>query len=202
MTRLFDATHGQVQEFLEKLAAAGLTAEHLEKLHMGDARLQMWVSMLDQDVEPKLSATPVLLKDLFPAGGRLFRLLHRAGFVYLNQVAECTEDDLWSLRGCGEKSIRQLTNLLHEHGLQLKTINEGPSALIHGWAGDGRYRAEVSSMAIRWLVKLDRRQDFQDEGAWNHRLQDFLGLSHAKRKRHYTQSGLAKIDAFIRDNGL
>ena len=47
MTRLFDAKHGQVQEFIKKLSIVGFTTEHLQYVLRDPDAMERWVRSLD-----------------------------------------------------------------------------------------------------------------------------------------------------------
>jgi len=60
---------------------------------------------------------------------RTFNCLRRAGLLNLRALALATESDLTSIRGFGKKSLVEVRDKLHEHGLELKPPKGGYRAI-------------------------------------------------------------------------
>ena len=128
MTRLSEAPHGWVEDFLRKAASAGLSAEHLKMLNSDPHLLHEWIASLPdierpavvQKVKPAFSR--VALTQAFPEGGTAVRtLVVRMGINWLDDLASLCEMELISLRAFGTKRIARIQTVLSEHGLELDT---------------------------------------------------------------------------------
>ncbi|HWD40224.1 MAG TPA: DNA-directed RNA polymerase subunit alpha [Fimbriimonas sp.] len=60
---------------------------------------------------------------------RTFNCLRRAGILNLKALAIASESDLTAIRGFGKKSLLEVRDKLHEHGLELKPPKGGYRAL-------------------------------------------------------------------------
>ena len=60
---------------------------------------------------------------------RTFNCLRRAGILNLKGLAVASESDLTAIRGFGKKSLLEVRDKLHEHGLELKPPKGGYRAL-------------------------------------------------------------------------
>jgi DNA-directed RNA polymerase subunit alpha len=60
---------------------------------------------------------------------RTFNCLRRAGILNLKALAIASESDLTAIRGFGKKSLLEVRDKLHEHGLELKPPKGGDRSL-------------------------------------------------------------------------
>ena len=82
-----------------------------------------------EDVPPELANIPEMRIEELDFSQRTFNCLRRAGLLTLRALATATESDLTSIRGFGKKSLVEVRDKLHEHGLELKPPKGGYRAI-------------------------------------------------------------------------
>lgn len=205
MTRLFDAPHGKLHEFEKRLQAAGFTAEHLDALLKDQRRLRAWVTVLDHGAMPEPPASRITIKDVFVDGGRAPALLKDMRFVYLDEVAECTEEDFLELRNCGPKTLDVIVEMLTRHGFALRSTHDDPPPLVGSSSRYYRayYRPRIGDVRLWSLLDFSFSDDIQNgHGTGDLTLQQFQDMGTAERERIFTPAGLHKVESFIARNGL
>jgi DNA-directed RNA polymerase subunit alpha len=96
------------------LGAAGFDSELLEDVTADDELLKN---------------VPELRIEELDFSQRTFNCLRRAGILNLKSLAVASESDLTAIRGFGKKSLLEVRDKLHEHGLELKPPKGGYRAL-------------------------------------------------------------------------
>jgi DNA-directed RNA polymerase subunit alpha len=96
------------------LGAAGFEADSLEDTTADDEMLKN---------------VPDLRIEELDFSQRTFNCLRRAGILNLKALAVASESDLTAIRGFGKKSLLEVRDKLHEHGLELKPPKGGYRAL-------------------------------------------------------------------------
>jgi len=96
------------------LGAAGFDADLLED---------------EADDDEMLKNVPELRIEELDFSQRTFNCLRRAGILNLKALAIASESDLTAIRGFGKKSLLEVRDKLHEHGLELKPPKGGYRSL-------------------------------------------------------------------------
>ncbi|MBI1757471.1 MAG: DNA-directed RNA polymerase subunit alpha [Fimbriimonas ginsengisoli] len=79
----------------------------------------------EDDLTDELRNVPEIRIEELDFSQRTFNCLRRAGLLNLRSLAVATESDLTSIRGFGKKSLVEVRDKLHDHGLELKPPKGG-----------------------------------------------------------------------------
>ena len=147
MTRIFDASYGQVQEFLKRLAIYGLTKEEMLYLKDNPRAMREWIATLSSVINRTARSDLNLpVATLFGENDqRVKSLLSREYIRTIGDLTDWTYEELKSINNCGEKTINFIRAVLNDHGLNLSTRSVDESV-----RDPDRVRSEYRGNAIRW----------------------------------------------------
>ena len=92
---------------------------------LGEAGYEINID-LDEEIEDEaLKNVPELRIEELDFSQRTFNCLRRAGIMNLKNLAMASESDLTAIRGFGKKSLLEVRDKLHEHGLEMKPPKGG-----------------------------------------------------------------------------
>lgn len=171
MTRLSNVSHGQMEQFVRRLAGSGFTAEDLIRVSTDSRLMKNWVSLLhaDQDggIVPEdvsgILCTPVTT---FFTDKRVSKTLLREGIQTLEELVDWTEYELRGIRNFGEKSLETVRSALAPVGIHLPEIRQDDSMVIpperifeldrgtnHPWK-----RSSIGHLPLSQFVKITREE--------------------------------------------
>ncbi len=192
MTRLYDATHGQVQEFLKRLAGAGLTQEDIVRLTNNPPLMQSWIESLGKETRITVNLdTPI---EILFGKSKLASMLKRAGIKTVDHLIDWTEDELGDIRNCGDRSLAVIKATLAEHFLSLSTRNEleapdnsriysrlDRTVVMRPWR-----RRDIGHLPLSWFVLLGGKKYAELPGQYvNDKIGDIASLSDDELRKHY-----------------
>jgi len=96
---------------------------------LGEAGFETDIELDDTNNDELLKNVPDLRIEELDFSQRTFNCLRRAGILTLKALAIATESDLTAIRGFGKKSLLEVRDKLHEHGLELKPPKGGYRSL-------------------------------------------------------------------------
>ncbi len=96
---------------------------------LGEAGFETDIEADDTNNDELLKNVPDLRIEELDFSQRTFNCLRRAGILTLKALAIATESDLTAIRGFGKKSLLEVRDKLHEHGLELKPPKGGYRSL-------------------------------------------------------------------------
>lgn len=151
----------------------------------------------------------VPITEAFVGNATVPNLLLRTGFRYLDELTECTAQDLHTIRGCGEKTVSYIEAVLLDHGLGLHANSEKTSPIMVTPDGTSVLRSLLANQKIRTWIRFNDNQDLVSSSLATEMLvyglitfQQFMDANADQRRALYTSHGIRKIEAFITEHSL
>lgn len=172
MARLLHAKYSQVAEFIKRLEATGLTAEQMITLTTEPEHMRQWVEWLE-NVHPSVAASRLLITDVLAEDLLLASSLRGEEIVTLGELADCTIDEVRSMRLIGDGRMKKIQAAFTEHGLRFSdNIDNGAR--------------RVYSSRRSWSCRRDRLGDKL--------IESFIEIRHGYRKADRAETSKLTID--------
>lgn len=205
MTTLREAPHGQVDDLIHKLAAAGLTTEHIKALLADQDKIKAWVDALrglDLVQTPSRGASStsgrISLKDAFSNGSLDARILTVFTFhmrlYWLDDITVMCEDEMSHIRGVGPVMMDHIKAVLDLHDLRLSVHYSGTEcATIKLPSGGVVMRGDFDNLSVGSITSVTLKR----AGERVPTVGQFRAMSNEERERLFEEWTIQHIFSVI-----